>query len=376
MDFSQVIGQTEVKQRLLNMVREDRIPHAMLFSGPQGGGKLPLALAFAQYLLCQHPGEDAPCGQCPSCKMVQQWAHPDLHFTFPVIKQKSSDHPLSDDYMSVWREQLSRSVYFSIEDWTEDMKADNQQPTYYVEESDSLIHKLALKSSQGGRKIVLMWLPERMNQQTANKLLKLIEEPPLHTHFLLVSEDADQILGTILSRVQRIHVPALSEEQIRDSLTQQMALPLSEAEIYAHVAQGSYTQALRRIAAGSDETVYFELFVQLMRLSYQRKIKEMRQWSETLAAMGRERQKKMLEYCQDLIRENFMYNFGHREMNFMTREEEQFATKFARFVNERNVIPIMEELSDAQRDIEQNVNAKMVFFDFALKMIVLIKQAN
>ncbi|MCR4920958.1 MAG: DNA polymerase III subunit delta [Bacteroidaceae bacterium] len=374
MHYNDVIGQEAAKQHLRQMVAEDRIPHALMFCGPTGAGKLPLALAFAAHLLCESSDSDGPCGSCASCRMTDKWAHPDLHFSFPVYKKKATDNTTSDDYLPQWREQLERNVYFGIDEWLLDIKAENQQVMYYVGESDALQRKLALKASQGGRRVVVMWLPERMKADSANKLLKIIEEPPAKTHFLLVSEEPDQVLGTIQSRVQRIQVPALSEGEVAQALTERFALSEEEAQVAAHVAQGNYTAALARMQAGNEERTFFDLFVQLMRLSYSRQVRDLRQWADTVAELGRERQKRLLTYCQRLVRENFIYNFHRPEMTFETTEESQFSTRFAPFINERNVIGISAELSDAQRDIEQNVNARMVFFDFALKMIILLKQ--
>ena len=373
MTFSDIIGQDEVKQHLMRLLVENKLPHAIMLCGPKGAGKLPLALAFAQTMLCQHPTEDGACGSCSDCRMTSLWAHPDLHFSFPVYKTKSTDHPVSDDYLQQWREQISRSPYFDTEDWLEDIKAENQQIVIYVQESDNLQKKLALKSSQGGRKVVVIWLPERMNEQTGNKLLKLIEEPPLGTHFLLVSQEPDLVLGTIQSRVQRINVPALPEEVISKALQERHAMSQEDATQLAHIAQGSYTKALKRMQYDSEQKQFFDLFVQLMRHSYARRVKEMHLWSLAVAELGRERQKRMLEYFQGQLRENYIYNFHKPQMNFLGRDEENFSTRFAPFINERNVVGIMNELSDAQRDIAQNVNARMVFFDLALKMIVLLK---
>ncbi|MBR1498813.1 MAG: DNA polymerase III subunit delta [Bacteroidaceae bacterium] len=373
MNFSDIIGQEQVKGHLMRLLTENKLPHAIMLCGPKGAGKLPLALAFAQTLLCQHPGPDGACGQCSDCHMSTLWTHPDLHFSFPICKAKSSDHPVSDDYLPQWREQISRAPYFDTEDWLEDIKAENQQITIYVQESDNLQRKLALKSSQGGRKVVVVWLPERMMEQTANKLLKLIEEPPVGTHFLLVSQEPDRVLGTIQSRVQRINVPPLPEDVISQALQVFHGLPAENANLLAHIAQGSYTEALKRMLSGSEQQLFFDLFVQLMRHSYARRIKEMHQWSMAVAELGRERQKRMLEYFQQQLRENFIYNFHQPELNYLGREEENFSTRFAPFINERNVVGIMNELSDAGRDIAQNVSARMVFFDLALKMIVLLK---
>ena len=373
MSFADIIGQEEVKQHLMRFLMENKLPHAIMLCGPRGAGKLPLALAFAQTLLCQHPTDDGACGSCSDCQMTSLWAHPDLHFSFPVFKGKSTDHPVSEDFLPQWREQISRCPYFDTEEWLEDIGAENQQIVIYVQESDNLQKKLALKSSQGGRKVVVIWLPERMNEQTGNKLLKLIEEPPVGTYFLLVSQEPDMVLGTIQSRVQRINVPALPEEDISKALQERHSMPEEDANLLAHIAQGSYTEALKRMQNDSEQQQFFDLFVQLMRHSYARRIKDIHQWSLVVSELGRERQKRMLEYFQQQLRENFIYNFHKPQINFLGREEENFSTRFAPFINQHNVVGIMAELSDAQRDISQNVSARMVFFDLALKMIVLLK---
>ena len=373
MSFADIIGQEEVKQHLMRLLMENKLPHAIMLCGPRGAGKLPLALAFAQTLLCQHPTDDGACGSCSDCQMTSLWAHPDLHFSFPVFKGKSTDHPVSEDFLPQWREQISRCPYFDTEEWLEDIGAENQQIVIYVQESDYLQKKLALKSSQGGRKVVIIWLPERMNEQTGNKLLKLIEEPPVGTYFLLVSQEPDMVLGTIQSRVQRINVPALPEEDISKALQERHSMPEEDANLLAHIAQGSYTEALKRMQNDSEQQQFFDLFVQLMRHSYARRIKDIHQWSLVVSELGRERQKRMLEYFQQQLRENFIYNFHKPQINFLGREEENFSTRFAPFINQHNVVGIMAELSDAQRDISQNVSARMVFFDLALKMIVLLK---
>lgn len=365
MNFDNIIGQAGTKERLAEMARNNRIPHALMLCGPRGNGKMPLALAFANMLLCKDANDEA---------MLREWAHPDLHFSLPVYKKKASDRPVSDDFLPQWRELLERKLYFDVEDWLAAIKAENQQIVHYVYESDALQQKLQLKAGRGGRRVVIVWLPERMMVQAANKLLKLIEEPPAETYFLLVSEEPDMVLGTIQSRTQRLNIPALTEEEIARALTASRGIDADTAQVMARVAQGSYTAALKRLEAESEEKVFFDLFVRLMRLSYMRRIKDMRLWSEEVSDMGREAQKRLLEYCQRLIRENFIYNFHQGELNYETREEAAFSTNFARFVNEKNVIPIMEELALCQRDIEQNVNPRMVFFDFALKMIVLLIQ--
>ncbi|MGN0234034.1 MAG: ATP-binding protein [Bacteroidaceae bacterium] len=372
--YSDVIGQQEIKQHLQRMVREGRMPHALMITGREGAGAMPLALALARHLLCEHPLENGPCETCASCRMTADWAHPDQHFSFPVYKAKSTDKPTSVDYMPQWREQLQQSIYFDAEMWLADIKAGNQQMTHYVQESDRLQQCLSLKPSQGGRRVVLQWLPELMDAAPANKLLKLIEEPPERTHFILVSLQPEQVLGTIQSRVQRITLPPLAEEEIAQVLMQREGVAPEQAREMARVVQGNYTEALKQVQAKGENQEFNTYFMELMRLCYARKIKELRQWSLSVSAMGRERQKRMLAHFQHLLRENFIYNFHVPALTYQTREERQFSERFAPFINERNVIGIMDEMSQAQRDIEQNVNPKMVFFVFALKMIILIRQ--
>ena len=373
MTFSDIIGQEEVKHHLLRLLAENKLPHALMFCGPKGSGKLPLALAFAQTLLCRQPTGEGACGTCPDCRMSTLWMHPDLHFSFPVCKEKSSDKPVSDDYIQQWRDQIESSVYFDTEDWLEDIHAENQQAVIYVSESDSLQRKLALKASQGGRKVVVLWLPERLREEAGNKLLKLIEEPPQGTHFLLVSQEPDRVLGTIQSRVQRINVPSLPEGVIGKALRNRHAMAEEDAQRLAHIARGSYTEALKRLRTGSEQQQFFDLFMQLMRHSYARRIKEMQQWSLAVCELGREKQLRMLDYFQQQLRENYIFNFHQPLLNYLGKDEENFSTRFAPFINERNVVGIMNELSDAGRDIAQNVSARMVFFDLALKMIILLK---
>ena len=373
MFFKDVIGQEEAKQRLIREAQEGKIAHARLFCGPEGIGKLPLAIAFARYLSCNNPGEKDACGVCPSCVKFNKLAHPDLHFVFPVIKKKAKD-TVSDDFISEWRELLTHTPYFNLNIWLEEMGAENQQALIYVKESNEIIRKLSLKSSQGGYKIIIIWLPEKMNQECNNKLLKLLEEPAEQTVFLLVSEEPDALLTTIQSRTQRINIKGIDENDIKEALINIYGLQEQDATNIAHRSEGNFLKAIESISLNEENKLFFDLFVALMRLSYQRKIKDMKAWSEKVASMGREKQKHFLSYCQRMIRENFIYNFHNHSINYLANEEEAFSTRFAPFINERNVMEIMNELNEAQRHIEQNVNAKMVFFDFSLKMIVLLIQ--
>lgn len=362
MTFDQIIGQQKVKQHLLDELQQGRVPHALMLYGSEGCGALPLAVAYAQMLLGNSP-------------MAEKLQHPDLHFAFPIYKKTSGKDSYCDDFLREWRELLLNRPYFGMAEWMDAAGAENQQFFIYANESEAILRKLSLKSSQGGYKVMLIWLPEKMNAECANKLLKLLEEPPAQTVFLLVSQQPDQVLQTIRSRTQMLAVPRLTDQDIEQTLIDRYSILPAEAHRIARASNGNMAQALRTITStdtGGD--YFFELFVELMRLAYVRKVKEMRLWSDRVAGMGRERIKAFLDYCQRMLRENFIYNFGRQsELNYMTEREAQFAVKFAPFINERNVIGIMEELSLAQRDIAQNTNAKIVFFDFALKMIVLIK---
>ena len=374
MFFRDIIGQEEVKKKFLIEINEGHIAHAQLICGPQGSGTLPLAIAYARYILCTNPSTNDACGTCPSCVKMNKLAHPDLHFAFPIVKKKSGRDVVCDDYIKEWREFVTQNPYFTLNHWVKDMGAENAQAIIYAKESDEMVRKLSLKSSEGGYKVMIIWLPEKMNIVCANKLLKMLEEPPLKTLFLLVSESPDLILQTILSRAQRINVRKIEQSHIAQALKDKYALPEQDALNISHLSNGDFIRALEAIHFNEDTKIFFDLLVNLMRLSYMRKLKEMKAWSEQVAAMGRERQKNFLEYAQRMIRENFIYNLHQKDLTYLNLDEQNFASRFAPFVNERNAFEIMENLALAQQHIEQNVNAKMVFFDFSLKMIVLLKQ--
>ncbi len=376
MNFADVVAQENVKQILRRQADGGRLPHALLLYGPQGAGKLPLALALSRYLLCQNPADGEPCEECPSCKMSLGWVHPDMHFSFPVIKKKSTDEPTSDDYLTQWREMLDGGIYFRPQEWLTRIGTQNQQMLLYVFESDLLRQKLSLRSSQGGRRVILMWLPERMNAECANKLLKLIEEPPSRTHFIMVSQEPEMVLPTIRSRAQHIYVPPLKQQEISEALQSRMNMDADDADYLAHLSAGSYTAALEQaLDPKGDESEEFDFFVSMMRLAYTRKIKDMMAWSDKMARLGRETQKHLLQYFQRMVRESFVHNFQLQgELNYMTRAESDFAVRFAPFVNERNVSAISEELALCERDIEGNVSARMVFLDLIIKLTLLLKQ--
>lgn len=376
MNWSEVIGQEDIKQKLTSMVDDEHVPHAMILCGPYGCGKMAMAMAMASYLLTEGSVRINPqFNKANSEAMLGQWEHPDLHFSFPTIKRTgmSADHqPVSGDYAKEWRQMLMQGPYFNISQWMDYMDAANQQAIITGAESDELARKLSLKSSLGGYKVAVIWLPERMNLTSANKLLKLLEEPPHQTIFIMASEEPEKLLDTIKSRTQRIDMKRLTNKDICDALVQQRGIDEASAQRIARLANGNWMNALDALNTSNENRQFFDMFTMLMRLAYTRNIKELKKWSEAVAAYGREKQRRMLVYFTGQVRENFMYNFRNPELTYMTVEEENFSKKFSPFINELNVIEISELMERANRDIGQNANAKIVMFDMALKMIVLL----
>lgn len=376
MNWSEVIGQEDIKQKLTSMVDDEHVPHAMILCGPYGCGKMAMAMAMASYLLTEGSMRINPqFNKANSEAMLSQWEHPDLHFSFPTIKRAgmSADHqPVSGDYAKEWRQMLMQGPYFNISQWMDYMDAANQQAIITGAESDELARKLSLKSSLGGYKVAVIWLPERMNLTSANKLLKLLEEPPHQTIFIMASEEPEKLLDTIKSRTQRIDMKRLTNKDICNALVQQRGIDEASAQRIARLANGNWMNALDALNTSNENRQFFDMFTMLMRLAYTRNIKELKKWSEAVAAYGREKQRRMLVYFIGQVRENFMYNFRNPELTYMTAEEENFSKKFSPFINELNVIEISELMERANRDIGQNANAKIVMFDMALKMIVLL----
>lgn len=381
MQFRDIIGLEKEKNLLRTAVREGRIPHAQLFAGPAGVGKLALAIAYAQYIACPNRTDEDSCGVCPTCLQYAKLQHPDLHFAFPIVKCDEGD--TCDAFAEKWRSIVTESKYFDLDDWYRSMGVETKQGMIYEKESSEILRKLSLKSYGNGYKVMIIWQPEKMNTTCANKLLKLLEEPPTMTLFLLVSEHPEQLLSTIISRTQEVRIARLSEETIAQGLlTEYNWLSPEEANNVAHMANGSYLTALKQMNDSEDNQGYFEDFVALMRNAWlvgQKKnydaLLKLRQWSLEMAdsKMGREKQKAFLQYAQRQVRENYIYNLHHPEMNYQTQREQEFSTKFAPFIHDGNVEKMMEELAKAEQQIGQNGNAKIIFFDLCLQMIVMVK---
>lgn len=371
--FKDIVGQEDVKKRLISSAGSGKVAHAQLLCGPEGVGKLSLAIAYAQYLNCQNPGETDSCGVCPSCVKYEKLAHPDLHFVFPIVQKKQPRKEVCDDYMGEWREMLGRSPYFNLSQWLAHIGAENSQGLIYSKESNEIIRKLSLKVYEAKYKVMIIWLPERMNDECSNKLLKILEEPMGTTVFLLVSNVPDNVIATIQSRAQRINVHAVAQEAIVGNLTTQYNIDSDEAQNIAHISKGSWLKAMQHIRLNEEYKFFLDLFIGMMRASYARNIKEIKNIADKISTIGRERQKSFLSYAQNMVREYFVSNLKQDEIVYLTREESDFGVRFAPFINERNIIGFMDELALAERHIEQNVNAKMVFFDLCLKNTMLLK---
>ena len=380
--FKDIIGQEETKRHLRESVREGRIPHAQLFAGISGIGKLQLALAYAQYLNCTHRTEEDSCGVCPTCLQFEKLQHPDLHFVFPIV---GSDETC-DNFLEPWREIILSQHYFDLEDWHKALGVESKQSMIYEKESGEILRKLSLKPYGDGYKVMIIWQPEKMNTTTANKLLKLLEEPPAQTVFLLVSEHPELLLATIQSRVQTIRIPRLEADTIADALMQKGIDPTKANDI-ARIANGSYLAALKKSDESEENQQELHDFIALFRDAYTvgvlkdpvkkfESLKRLKQWSLDMAdsKVGREKQKHFLQYAQQQVRENYIRNIGQADLNYQMEDERNFSVKFAPFIHDGNVEAIMNQLDLAERQIEQNGNAKIIFFDLCLQMIVLIKK--
>lgn len=374
MQFKEVIGHKDIKQKLIQTVKENRVSHAQLFLGPKGSGNLPLAIAYAQFLSCENKQENDSCGVCASCQKFKKLVHPDLHFVFPVAGSKSVKNPVSDDYIEQWRETIIENPYIIENRWYEIIDVENKQGIISKNESNEILRKLNLKTFESEYKIMIIWLPEKMNAFASNKLLKFIEEPPEKTLFLLIAENSEQIIPTILSRTQLIKIPKIDKESMMQALSDNFGLEPQKAKDLAHLSDGNYYDVQNLIQTSDQDNYNLEQFILLMRLSYQRKVIELIQWADEISKTGREKQKSFLAYALRLIRENFMLNMKSTELVHLTNKELDFSEKFSQFINKENVYQLYEVVNRAHIDIEMNAYNKIVFLDLALKVIKLIKK--
>ncbi len=373
MKFADIYGHDDVKARLREMADTGRLPHALLLEGPSGVGKFALARAFAQYIHCTNRTPDGDsCGCCPSCRQHESFNHIDTVYSFPVVK-KSGRPALSDDYLDVFRDFMGKYPYMDFDHWLEALDNINAQPQIYVEEGNELLRRLTFMARQAKFKIVLLWLPERFKEETANKLLKLIEEPFGDTIFIMVSNNSRGILPTIYSRTQRITVRRYTDDDVAEILERRGITPEAAADT-SRIAAGNINEALKLAEVSADRLKFFDLFVSLMRKAYSRKVGELRQWSVDVAALGREPAMQFIDYSARLIRESFIMHLSDPRLLTLISAELAFTIKFFPFINEKNILDMVALFDDARRDIAANANGKIVFFDLAVKVIMLIRR--
>ena len=372
MRFSDVIGQEQVKARLLETVKEGRVSHAQLFLGPEGSGNLASALAYARYILCQQRKEDDACEECHACQMSAKLTHPDLHFSFPVIL--SSKVSVSDHLVADWRKAVLEMPYMTTGWWYNFLGEEKKQGVIGVKESDDVVRKLSLKSYEGGYKIMVLWCPELLNTAAANKLLKIIEEPPAGTLFLLVAGDHEKILPTILSRTQMVKFSRLSREQITQGLQSQLSLPGEQAEALALLADGNYFEALQLAKHGNEEQVHFVQFRNWMRICFRKDVKGAVYWADEMASQGREKQKRLLAYALHLFRECVIGNYVGDEQVRLAGQERDFTLNFAPYVKSTNLLDLTEAFTDAHQHVERNANARILFLDLSFKVFRLLNR--
>ena len=373
MFFKDIIGQEEVKKRLIQSVRDNRISHAQLFLGPEGSGNLALALAYAQYILCSSKTDNDSCGQCPSCLKASKFIHPDLHFTFPIVVKKSDGKNICSDYLPEWRETLLGNPYMSLFHWLSTIDEDkNKQGNIPIAECHSIIKKLNLKSFESEYRILVMWRPEFLGKE-GNALLKILEEPTAGTLFLLVAEKPDQIINTVLSRTQLIKIKKLSDREVTESLITNETLPAQTAEQIAAMSDGNYYEALQ-LASEEKENNFEKDFLEWMRRCYaiKKSFKEQFSWVEEFARIGKEKQKAFLDYGLHIVRQCLMVNYAPEQLIRMNAKERESYKKFVQFIHLDNGEELMKALSDASYNIERNANIKILFMDLSFKINSLL----
>ena len=370
--YAEVVGHEALGAKLRESVRSGRVAHAQLFEGQEGSGALALARAHAQYLTCEQPTEADSCGECTSCKAHAKMQHPDLHWCFPFFKADGQEKATSEPHQGTWREAMLEGPYLGVEDWLDRLGADRKQLFISVDEALEVNRKLGLKAFHGGWKVWICWLPETMRVDTANKFLKLMEEPTDRTVMLFVTQHPDRLLATIRSRVQRIHVPNLRPEEAANGLVHRFGVDADMAASLAHVSDGNLAQALRMAKAGQDQPD-LERFSAWMRSCWARDGRAMVEGSESFASLGREGQKRFLHYALHLVRQSIVGHYGAKELVRLTPAENAFLTKFSKFIHHDNVMALREALEEAHSDVAGNVNGKLVFVDLSLRVHRLLR---
>ncbi|WP_411766142.1 ATP-binding protein [Winogradskyella sp. A3E31] len=384
--FSEILGQEHIKNHLTTSVDSGRIAHAQLFVGPEGSGTLPMAIAYAQYLLCGNINSENNGGN-ESCNLkFKTLSHPDLHFAFPVTKnEKVKKHPVSSHFLEEWRQLIDRQPYGNLFDWYRLLGVENKQGQIGVDEAHDIVKSLSLKSYEGGYKVMIIWMAEKMNSSAANKLLKLIEEPPSKTVFILIAEDEEQIINTIRSRCQILHFPPLAEDAISEALVEKYQIQEKDAKKIAIQANGNFNKACDLVYQDSEDIQFEKWFIFWIRSAFKARgnksaIHDLISWSEEIAKTGRETQKQFLQFCLDYFRQAMLLNYKANELVYLEPQTDDFQLeKFAPFVHDANILEISEELQTAAYHIERNGNSKIILTDLSIKLTRLLhkkSQAN
>lgn len=372
--FADIIGNDAIKKALLYEANEGRVSHAQLFFGAEGSAKLPLAIAFANYLLCEDPTKIDACGQCDSCQKVASLSHPDLHFVFPIVLDSKAKIASSDDRMREWINFVQKNKYFDLNTWQEYLEELGKNAVIGVEESRDILQKLALKSYSGKYKIMILWLPEKMNASAANKLLKMLEEPPEQTLFFLVSDNTETILPTIMSRTQSLRIAPFTVDEVAIHLEKALALDKKIAKSIANLSQGNMVEAIQIAQGDVNQTIYFDLFVKMMRTAYAANAFDLMSVADELAALEKEQQKSFIKYGLHLFRESIILNYMKGELTNLKDEEQAFLSKFAKFINNHNISELQDDFNDAFYHLERNANPKILFTDVVIRLTKLIKK--
>ncbi len=368
MNFKAVLGQEKVKEQLRNMQAEGRMPHAILLEGPAGSGKLPLALALARFLLCEKPEKEDCCEQCRACRKTAEYVHPDFHFSFPVVGSKAT----SDDFLPMWREALKQSPYMSLHDWLQRIGAENKQGNINKEECVLISRKLSFQPYESDKKVMLIWMAEALGKE-GNRLLKLIEEPPHNTHFILVAEEAEALLSTILSRCQRLSLNRLSTEELSQGL-ENRGVPKAKAEEIALLADGNFRLALQWASEAEEEEG--KLFVEWLRKCYVGKVPELIGWSEKLAALGREHQKHLLQYGLEFVRQMLHGRMSGGQIPVrLPANEKQAAERLAPLLTFGQLEELSQLLNNSFHGIQRNAYAKVLFLHASLSIHRIMKKS-
>lgn len=379
--FKDIIGQDKIKEHLIQSVENERIPHAQLFVAPTGSGVLPMAIAFAQYLLCKNShGENTKGNEACNLKM-NKLVHPDLHFIFPVAtNEKIKKHPVSSLFLKEWRNFVEKNPYGSLYNWYQKLGIENKQGQIGVDEAEEIVKKLYLKSFEGGYKVMIIWMAEKMNTAAANKLLKLIEEPPDKTLLMLITENEEQIIKTILSRCQVLHFKALSENDLIETLISKKNIDKNQAIKIAHQSHGNWNKALHLLKNDDNEMIFEKWVITWVRAAFRAKgnasvIQDLIVWSDEIARTGRETQKRFLFYCSQFFRQALLLNYKANDLVFFESQTSNFdLNKFAPFVHGGNIEKISSAIEDAIYHVERNGNAKIILLDLSMQLTRLLHQ--